>query len=61
MLPDKENQHLPQKQNYFECQMCGQCFSTFSDIESHMKLKHQKKPAQIAAKSITARKEETTN
>ena len=42
MLPDKENQHLPQKLNYFECPMCGQCFSTFSNIESHMKLKHQK-------------------
>ena len=42
MLPDKENQHLPQKLNYFECPMCGQCFTTFSDIESHMKLKHQK-------------------
>ena len=42
MLPDKENQHLPQKLDYFECPMCGQCFTTFSDIESHMKLKHQK-------------------
>jgi stress-induced morphogen len=42
MLPDKENQHFSQKLDYFECPMCGQCFTTFSDIESHMKLKHQK-------------------
>ena len=42
MLPDKENQHLPQKLDYFECPICAQCFTTFSDIESHMKLKHQK-------------------
>ena len=42
MLPGKENQHLPQKLDYFECPICAQCFTTFSDIESHMKLKHQK-------------------
>ena len=42
MLPDKENQNLPQKLDYFECPICAQCFTTFSDIESHMKLKHQK-------------------
>ena len=42
MMPGKENQHLPQKLDYFECPICAQCFTTFSDIESHMKLKHQK-------------------
>ena len=47
MMPDKENQHLQQKQDYFECPICGQCFTNFSEIESHTKLKHQKQQQQI--------------
>ena len=41
-LCKKKQSEISEKENYFECPICGQCFVNFSDIELHNRSKHPK-------------------